>query len=237
VILGADHLALNCASVGDGQAALEPLGYETRFVESDLVNHEAKRPFLSSWSDRHTIAMLQRSPHLAIELTCHGMASGRSASYELLLPGEGVAGADSPFEVPAERRGVCWLGPSQSVPTVLTAAGDLATSARFWEGLGFVRHTCSEDALRYRLARPVAAWSLELLVRGPARTGALDDVGFTCLALLTRRLEQTLERAVACGGLDPSPPFEVRVAGKLLKVALVRSPGGSPVEFLEIGRG
>jgi hypothetical protein len=149
---------------------------------------------------------------------------------------------------PAERRrwdgleAAFWLLPARAgAPTaiccVLLAAANLASELHFWETAGFKPvASVPGEWTRLRLAAPVPAWRADVIVaKGLGAPHALlDSPGFPCLACLTSDLDADMQRLAAAGGYDVTVPFEVRVNGKSLKVALCRSPGGAICELLQI---
>ena len=128
---------------------------------------------------------------------------------------------------------------------VVLPVTDLDLAERFWvQGLGAMRAEQSSGSpqtwRKVRFARPVPAWSLDLLlVAAPGyhyTSGFLDVAGFPCLALLTNRLDEDLERACDSGGHSPSEAFAIEVDGNLLKVVLLRGSSDELVELIEVHR-
>jgi hypothetical protein len=117
--------------------------------------------------------------------------------------------------------------------------GDLGEARRFWvEGLGAADRAVREEGrwlcVGYR--GPVPAWCLDLFLvegRGPGADAYLDDAGFSCVALLSNRLDDDLRRAVAAGGRAVGDPFELTVNRRALRIALLRGPAGELVELIQ----
>ncbi len=66
-----------------------------------------------------------------------------------------------------------------------------------------------------------------------APAGWLDQPGATCLALISTRIEDDLERCVRSGGEGAAGPFTMAVNGQDLSIALIRSPSGNPIELIQ----
>ena len=120
---------------------------------------------------------------------------------------------------------------------------ELERSLRFWgEGLRFrliERGTTRKGnhwaRLSFRALRPI--WSLDVVLvedkdfRPPRPM--LHDRGATCLALLSTDLRVDVPGvSVESDGVKPSM-FDIVVAQKRLRIALLRGPDGEIVEFIQ----
>jgi hypothetical protein len=161
--------------------------------------------------------------------------------------GAGVLGARSVWWPAA--RCQCWVAPGENgtvgIRALLIPVTSLTASGKFWEsGLGAVReredlhHAPAYRRVAYR--RPVPAWSLEIhlveMSRLAETSWRLDQAGFPCIALLSSRLEEDIERATAVGAEVPCAPYELVVHERRLRICILRGPAGELVELIEIVR-
>lgn len=116
---------------------------------------------------------------------------------------------------------------------------DLDQSVRFWSDAfrfrivtnGVTRDGTRWARLTFRAIRP--NWSVEL-VMAESRSlvpliPMLDDVGATCLALLSTDVGADLSRAHG----SHASAFELDIAGKRLTIALLRGPSGEIIELIQ----
>lgn len=265
MILGVDHLALSCADLERGCAALEAEGYSVAWRVPELPSHPAKRSYLAREVVNHGVAYARTTSGVALELTCHGPLSARRAPAQVLFGGHPFARWDHAAEerpsgahdaawtraLGSPPRAI-WLEPFQvsgwADPTsiilgpraVLLPCADLATEARFWvEGLGASVEPQADPTQRIvRMGSAVAAWRLTvvLALAEPEPPPLLDDAGFPCLALLSTACDEDGERAARAGGSARSEPFELDVAGRRLRLQLLRSPSGHIIELVRVQR-
>ena len=131
-----------------------------------------------------------------------------------------------------------------SILAVMIPVVDLPAAERFWtKGL-----RCSlvdrgiatgRSWLRVRVNSLVAAWSLDVILSEEApleHQPSLDDDGFTCLALLSNKLEADCEASVASGGPAATGVFQIEVAGKPLDIAFIRGPSKEIIELIQFQR-
>lgn len=76
--------------------------------------------------------------------------------------------------------------------------------------------------------------SLELREDAAARRWCLDDAGCACLSLLTTNLAEDSERCASAGAQDMTAIQELVLNGRQMRVRLFRTPGGAPLELLQI---
>jgi len=194
MILGVDHVALSCGDLAAAVGRLEGAGFRTRFIERDVPNRPAKRPFLRDYRPRHDLAYCESPAGVAVELTRHGPSPGDGQGpYRVLfsgaVPGEPPPSGEARFEAEAWQAGLgvrpearCWpevpatfwTDAARSAPAairaVLLPVADLTAALRFWqEGMGCrvsASGTMSAGRgwARLHLAAPVASWSLEILL-------------------------------------------------------------------------
>ncbi len=131
---------------------------------------------------------------------------------------------------------------SGRIHAILLRVSDISASERFWiDGMGC---KCSSRGLSTAGRRWthlafrafVPSWSVSLILSEtgtPPGLPCLDDAGFTCLALLSNRLEDDLRVATENGGMLPGKIFYTEISGKQLRIAMLRGPDGEPVELIQ----
>lgn len=133
-------------------------------------------------------------------------------------------------------------GATMGIRALAIRASDIEQSRRFWmEGIGasmvgFGKRPLGRSWIRLNLRSPVPSWSLDLLLVESDRLTEkpmLDDRGANCLALLSTDLDTDLDRLSTIGPGGRSSAFELTVANKPLKIALVRGPAGEIVELIQ----
>jgi len=86
MIFGVDHIALSCGDISHGVKLLNEIGYRAKYVQEDIPNNPAKRPFLKSYDSAHSIAYCQIANGVSIELTQHASTLNDTvSSYQLLF--------------------------------------------------------------------------------------------------------------------------------------------------------
>ena len=61
-----------------------------------------------------------------------------------------------------------------------------------------------------------------------------DVEGLSCLAFLSTAPEADAETILAEGGREPTAPFALTVNGRRLRVLMLRSPEGTPIELVKV---
>jgi catechol 2,3-dioxygenase-like lactoylglutathione lyase family enzyme len=89
MILGVDHLALSCDDVRTTTQSLTEYGYRLGFLQTNMPNHELKRPFLGEYNSLHSVAYCVGKRGVALELTDHGgLLRNQDSHYQLLMGGD-----------------------------------------------------------------------------------------------------------------------------------------------------
>jgi hypothetical protein len=131
-----------------------------------------------------------------------------------------------------------------SIQAVMLPVADLRAAERFW-AKGLRCHLIDRGTgtgrpwLRMRVNSPIAAWSLNLIISEEAPINhppSFDDDGFTCLALLTNRLEADCEASLASGAIPVTGVFNIEVEGKSLDIAILRGPNKELIELIQFQR-
>ncbi|HEY9759830.1 MAG TPA: VOC family protein [Oculatellaceae cyanobacterium] len=133
---------------------------------------------------------------------------------------------------------------SNSVAGLFLPVKNLEAAKKFWlEGLACqpVNEGELEDLkwLRVAIAAPFPAWSLNIVLvqtDDAKHAGSLDDVGFPCLALISNRIVEDMDRALFAGGHEAIEPFTMEINGQHLKVCLLRGPDDELIELIEVKR-
>jgi hypothetical protein len=259
MILGVDHVALTASDIDADVTELQRAGYSAKFVEKNLPNSREKVSLLRRYTPRHAIAYCRRDKTVAIELVQHDNSlTAGSQGYQVVM-GEGAPGT----VVASGPEAGIWrgaLGVSatetrrwESFNTEFTAAPldigirgvlvwvrNLTKAEPFWmKGLGFRTQDRGQGWVRLTLPSPVPAWALTVVLAEdskPRPLPLLDDAGFSCLALLTNRIEADMAEAEQAGATDITELFEMTTGGKLLRIGLLRGTDGELVELIEMKR-
>jgi len=252
MIVGVDHLAFSVSDLQAETPWLE-MGYKVQFVERELENHKAKTHFLTHYVSEHGMLYLKHPAGVALEGTYHSPpASPASGSYypvfsvspSTLDGGECLPAVQCVFNKPVtdiRLSSSVHYGALQREGAGLTAVvvrtHDLSVSLDFWtRGLGFqiVRQEGKTIRLSNRALFP--HWQIDVVlieVSEPPGKGYLDATGFTCLALLSTNIENDSVGLFGRGACDMTAPFTLAVNSKPLRLLLLRSPGGAPVELIQ----
>ena len=138
---------------------------------------------------------------------------------------------------------------SDAVPD--TAAGGLAgllcrvtdvrAEADFWSAFAKTRwDSVQEDAAWGTLSSPLLPAKCRMLLvpgDGARPAHAMNDLGFPSIGVASTSIEADCARAVAAGATLRSEAIVTSVGGRPLRMALIETPGGAPVELLSVHRG
>jgi hypothetical protein len=180
--------------------------------------------------DRPRTREVLRSAAVLAEPTCVVLeASGGEAWFD------GADGADGSDEV-AEAGGGGLAG-------LLCYVGDVRAEAQFWSRFARVRwRRLDADAACGSVPSPLPQTQCELvLVRrdsehehlpdGPG-PHSMNDNGFPSIGVFGTAIERDCAKAVSAGAVLRAQPIVTTVGGRVLRMALIETPGGAPVELL-----
>ncbi len=221
MILGVAQLVFNTPSLDACAERLHRAGYTTTFRDDALASHPSKEPFLGA--PRAELAMAHFAPPApgqAVEVTEYAGAppAGR-ASYAVDAAGEGPT-AD------------VLAAASHPITRVAVATTDPGASRGFWtEALGF---RDADESPRLLFPALLEAWRVEIsLAPAGNHDRSLDADGLVLLTLLCSNLDRDLAALAEHGGLRFASPWDERVGGRQVRIALVEGPGGELVELLQ----
>lgn len=260
MILGASHITLGCDDVAGATMALGRYGYQPEFLNTDLANDTSKRPYMSAWSDVHTISLLRAARGFPIELIQYASrlpdVYGRYVGiFDGLVPAEKRVDASlapvgdigtaigSPLVdavMPDAQMAALFLAQPRDhagLTHVALAVDNLDAALRFWcDGMGFgcgaVRGRVASLALR----APVPAWRLNLVLfenASRSRASFLDARGMACVAFISSDIEADTDRLSGCGAAPATRLFEIVVNGKRLRVRVLILDGAF-IELIQI---
>ncbi len=152
---------------------------------------------------------------------------------------------DDPVCVAMETpRDETWFGSSSStggLVGVLCHAADVPAEAAFWAAFARARwHEIGVRAAWGRAPLPLPQGTCALVVvrdEAPPSPFAMNDSGFPSLGVYSTSIERDCGKALAAGATQRADPIVTSVGGRSLRMALISTPGGAPVELLGVYRG
>ncbi|MFE2910974.1 VOC family protein [Kitasatospora indigofera] len=124
---------------------------------------------------------------------------------------------------------------------LLCRVTDVRAEADFWSAFAKARwDSVQRDAAWGTLSSPLfpAACRLLLVPGDGARPAhAMNDLGFPSIGVASTSIEADCARAVAAGATLRAEAVVTSVGGRPLRMALIETPGGAPVELLSVHRG
>ena len=165
---------------------------------------------------RPELSSILRQADLLLDPTCVAMTTpSGEAWFESSSPGGGLAGI------------VC------RVSDVRAEAGFWAAFARTrWDAVG-------ADAAWGSVPSPLPQAQCRFVIVRAAdapRVYAMNDSGFPSIGVISTSIERDCDKAVAVGAVLRSGPVTTTVGGRSLRMALISTPGGAPVELLAVHR-
>jgi hypothetical protein len=82
----------------------------------------------------------------------------------------------------------------------------------------------------------VPAWCLDLVLvemEFARPLPLIDDAGFPCLALISRRLASDKEAVLDLGAREACDEFNLEVGGRVLNILIMRGPDNELIELIE----
>ncbi|MFJ8659373.1 VOC family protein [Streptomyces sp. NPDC093795] len=122
---------------------------------------------------------------------------------------------------------------------ILCTVPDVIQEAAFWaEFAGASWQERGPDAACGTIPSPRPRGECAFVIaRGEDGPGhAMNDVGFPSMGVFSTSIEADRDRAVAAGATPLAEPIVTDVGGRRLAMALIRTPGGAPVELLSVAR-
>ncbi|TKA00297.1 hypothetical protein [Actinacidiphila oryziradicis] len=260
MIAGVTHVTME-AGLEHGIALGIALGFELDFV--DRVRLPAAFEGVEDSDHTLPLALLAGLRGIRLEVVQHRKPSGRRGAYSGIFrcpppaPAHPVAGrrairdvllragalADPTCRAVAGPDGEAWFEPSAAaggLVGLLCHAEDVRAEAEFWSAFARARWTTvGPDAAWGSLSSPLFPAECRLvIVRGDGARPphAMNDSGFPSIGLGSTAVDADRARAVAAGATVRSEPIVTDVGGRPLRMALIETPGGAPVELLSVHR-
>lgn len=130
-------------------------------------------------------------------------------------------------------------GTGAGIAGLVIHAEDLDAEVEFWSKLLRVRWRGREpDAVWGTIPSLVAASTELLLIREADAPGvhAMNDRGFPSIGVYSTAIDTDYERVVKLGATPVAAPIATMVGGRGVRMALIASPGGAPVELLTLAK-
>lgn len=136
--------------------------------------------------------------------------------------------------------GGCGSAAGGGLAGILGRTADVAAEVAFWSAFARVRwDEVGIDAAYGRAPLPMPRQTCAVvLVRDEARTEpfAMNDAGFPSLGVHSTAVDRDCATAVAAGAAMWADSVVTSVGGQAVRMALVATPGGAPVELLGVER-
>lgn len=264
MIAGITHLTMEAEITGGIRLAGQWARFEPDFIDEldlprtfeDVEDSDGTLP----------LALLTAPGGIRLEVVQHRAPSGRPSAYEGIFasrppPSAGHVAPGRPevrdvllragvltdpmyaaLPVPG---GGAWFdasGATDGLAGVLCEVGDVRAEADFWSGFARTTwHGDGTDAAWASMSSPVLpAPCAFVVVRGDPATRptphAMNDRGFPSIGVASTSIDADCARAVAAGATLRSEPIVTTVGGRPLRMALIETPGGAPVELLAAHR-
>ncbi|MCX4985987.1 hypothetical protein [Streptomyces sp. NBC_00572] len=262
VIAGVTHLTME-AGLDHGTALAEPWGFAPVF--RDEVALEAGFEGIDDGDTLLPLALLAGPGGLRLEVVQHRRTSGRPSAYGALFrspPPDGDAAPEQEAGEPGVRDALRRAGPmADPVRRRLPAVGGLAWYDAASTGGGLAGILCTvpdviqetvfwaefADASWQERGSDVACGTIPsprpqgecafVIARSEDGPGhAMNDIGFPSMGVFSTSVEADCDRALAAGATLLAAPIVTDVGGRRLAMALIRTPGGAPVELLSVAR-
>ncbi|MFC9329769.1 hypothetical protein [Kitasatospora sp. NPDC057015] len=123
---------------------------------------------------------------------------------------------------------------------LLCRVADVRAEADFWSAFAKARwDSVQRDAAWGTLSSPLLPAECRLLLvpgDGSRPVHAMNDLGFPSIGVASTSIEADCARAVAAGATLRAEAVVTSVGGRPLRMALIETPGGAPVELLSVHR-
>ena len=131
-------------------------------------------------------------------------------------------------------------GGAGGLRAVVCRVRDLAAEAGFWERFARVRWgAVAAEAAWGAVPSPVPRTRcLLILVRDedPVTSHQMNDGGFPSIGVASTAIEVDYRKALSIGAVSRAAPIQATVGLRRLRLALIASPGGAPIELLGADR-
>jgi catechol 2,3-dioxygenase-like lactoylglutathione lyase family enzyme len=237
MILGVSHIVLGSTNLSRDRSVLESYGWKTLFEEPNIPTFPGKRPFMSTKSNKQTMAFLLPAQGIPVELIHYSdiIPDSSPSPLKICLPSSHSASETGLFTCDLE------FSSSAPLPSLVTHfVTDLEKAETFWtKGLGF-RRTSRQDVppetLELEFLSPVPHWRITLLLslrKGVSTPNLLDGNGYRCLSFVCADLDRVRPNLITAGARRSSGCIDLKVNGKMLQLELFAGPDGVMIELFK----
>jgi len=260
-ILGVDHLCATCLDIEKGKDLFTKLGFETRFTEFGLPVAKEKLPILSSKILSHDATFLKNKTGISLELINHDYTQN-SGKFQVIYKGS-VDNSDfsviendlivNRLKDEFENKLIKIFHPQleltlyqsklddgNGINSIILQSDNISKASNFWiNGLGFKISKVSEKhnwkLLEY--ASPVQNWSIKLyLIENknlPKSNTYLNSKGWTCVSLITTKIEPLLSELKNQGVKFCGTPYDYEIGNKRMRLVFVRGYEEELIELIQ----
>ncbi|WP_371476976.1 VOC family protein [Kitasatospora sp. NBC_00315] len=261
MIGGITHVTMEAAELEHGVTLGTDLGFTLDFV--DRV--ELPAAFEGIGTSDHTLplALLAGPRGIRLEVVQHRRSTGRRGAYTPLFEGPpphpgrptvdrpGIraallragALADPACRAVAGPGGDAWFdssGAPGGLAGLLCHAEDVRVEAAFWSAFARARwSTVGDEGAWGSVSSPLLPAPCRLVIlpaEGDRPRHAMNDCGFPSIGVAATAIDADCARALAAGATLRAEPIVTTVGGRPLRMALIETPGGAPVELLSVHR-
>lgn len=123
---------------------------------------------------------------------------------------------------------------------LLCHAEDVRVEAAFWSAFARARwSTVGDEGAWGSVSSPLLPAPCRLVIlpaEGDRPRHAMNDCGFPSIGVAATAIDADCARALAAGATLRAEPIVTTVGGRPLRMALIETPGGAPVELLSVHR-
>lgn len=259
MIAGFTHLTME-ADLSAGIALGTELGFSLDFVDELLLPGGFEG--VEEGEQRLPLALLTGAHGIRFEVVQHRALSGAVGAYSGLFRGLPPRTASARVARPQVREVLLRAGVMTDPECVaLEASGaeawfdlagdiqekgglagllcyvtDVRAEADFWSRFARIRWKKQEaDAAWASIPSLLPQTRCELVIverDGPQTTHGMNDSGFPSIGVFSTAIERDCAAAAAAGAAVRAEPIVTTVGGRALRMALIETPGGAPVELL-----
>ena len=247
MILEIDHIAISSMNFHDDIEFFKSMGYELKFIESNVDNLMIKHSLLHNYQSTHDIALLTLTDNLGIELVNHKTIH-KSNEYvvpifenvdsNLFLNQEKNANMIGTqlkmklMEIPAYVSNNKQDSPFHFTKFVVMV-DDIEKSAQFWKLLGFkiIKIMPEFTLLEFKALFNKNTYHLYLQKIENNKEHYLDDTGFNCVALISNNSVSD-KKTLDDNGVTVTDVQKLTIGNKTLDIFFAIGPSNELVEVI-----
>ncbi len=219
MILDIDHISICTTHIEQSIENLKSIGYKLRFAERNIKNPTIKKNFLSQFSEKHDLALLDSDKNFSIELINYGYSSNQQ----------------TPFSLFGNKKLSTLQGPSNTFSLDIK---NIEKTITFWQLLGFkvIQQTSSFAKLKFTSFLKKCDYYLEFKkIKKVNDKCYLDGNGFNSIAFITTSLSKDHENFLEMG-LTVTNKEKLFLNDKHLSIFFVKGLNGEIIELIEINQ-